>query len=832
MTNQAGARQVSELLAPAGGPEAFYAALAAGADAIYCGLGSDFNARRGAHNFSDEEFREACRVAHIAGARVYVTQNVVIKEDELERAVRWAAHAWALGADALIVQDWGLMSELRRRRPDIEIHVSTQANVHDGRAVAWVRDVLGVERVTLSRELSLAEISRIAQEGVELENFGHGALCFCYSGICKLSSSVGNRSANRGLCAQPCRLLYDLVDSKGRVIAVDGRTRPLCPKDYCTISDLTELSQAGLGSLKVEGRMKAADYVWSVVSAYRGALDDVAAGRKSSQDDINRRRDLLLRSFNRDFTDAYLKGCSGDEMMSYDRSNNRGELAGEVLSSRDLGSFRRVQGGSAGGRERTRMHHEAEVTLRVDVPVGKGDLLELRPLENPSQFLTTLASKDVRPGETLTCRTVRTLPAGSVVRVIRSQAALDASALAARPSAAPKRAITMRVIAHMGMPLAVEMSCVDGSASVRAEGDLVEAARTKAVTAEDLAEHAGRLGNSAFEARAIDVELDEGVGLGFSSLHKLRSRACRLLEKELLASYEGRSENVGVGLRGPREKAALLADMKPVQTAEICALVVTPEAARAALTAGAHRVYARDDQLSDPTLSTWPAEVIPWLDEVCRQADHKRIDNYIVPGSELAVGNVSELAAAVDRGAYPEIRACIPVHNASCLSWLEAQGARGFWLSSELTLEEIRQIASQAKTPIGVTVSGRIRAMASEHCILQTAGHCIEDCAHCGLRKQRLSLRSRDGSLLPVRTDLQGRSRLYAARPLDLAPEIGELLSAGVSRLMVDCSLLSEQEVGSELKRIQAALLAVQAGKRPAPRLAGSDTGHLFSPID
>ncbi|WP_298579051.1 U32 family peptidase [uncultured Olegusella sp.] len=832
MTNQVGARQIPELLAPAGGPEAFYAALAAGADAIYCGLGSDFNARRAAHNFSEEEFREACRVAHIAGARVYVTQNVVIKENELERAVRWAVHAWVLGADAIIVQDWGLMSELRRRRPDIEIHVSTQANLHDGRAVAWVRDVLGVERVTLSRELSLAEISRIAQEGVELENFGHGALCFCYSGICKLSSSVGKRSANRGLCAQPCRLLYDLVDSKGRVIAVDGRTRPLCPKDYCTISDLAELSQAGLASLKVEGRMKAADYVWSVVSAYRGALDDVAAGRTPRQDDINRRRDLLLRSFNRDFTDAYLRGHCGDEMMSYDRSNNRGELAGEVLASRDLGSFRRVQGGSAGGRERTRMHHEAEVTLRVDVPVGKGDLLELRPLEDPSQFLTTLASKDVRPGEILICRTVRTLPEGSVVRVIRSQAALDASALAARPSAAPKRAVTMRVRAHRGMPLTVEMSCVDGSASVCAEGDLVEAARTKAVTAEDLAEHAGRLGNSAFEARAIDVELDEGVGLGFSSLHKLRSRACRLLEKELLADYEGRFENVGVGLRGPREKAALRADMKPVQTAEICALVVTPEAARRALAAGAHRVYVRDDLLSSPTLSNWPDKVIPWLDEVCRQADRRRIDSYIVPGGELAVGNVSELAAAVDRGAYPEIRACIPVHNASCLSWLEAQGAQGFWLSSELSLEEIRQIASQAKTPVGVTVSGRIRAMTSEHCILQAAGQCIEDCARCGLRKQRLSLRSRDGSLLPVRTDLQGRSRLYAARPLDLAPEIGELLSAGVSRLMVDCSLLGEQEVGSELRRIQAALLAAQTGKRPALRLVGSDTGHLLSPID
>lgn len=252
---------VPELLAPAGGPEPFNAALAAGADAIYCGLGSSFNARRGARNFDDESFAAACRAAHLAGTRVYVTMNVAVATREMPRALSLARRAWLLGADALIIQDWGLLSEVRRRWPQIECHVSTQANVHDARATAWCRD-LGVSRVTLSRELSVEEIARIAQEGVELESFGHGALCFCYSGVCMMSSLSGGRSANRGLCAQPCRLPYDLVGEDGEVISRPGWGRPLCPKDFCTIDDLGRLSEAGLGSLKVEGRMKAPDYVW------------------------------------------------------------------------------------------------------------------------------------------------------------------------------------------------------------------------------------------------------------------------------------------------------------------------------------------------------------------------------------------------------------------------------------------------------------------------------------------------------------------------------------------------------------------------------------------
>jgi putative protease len=831
--------KVPELLAPAGGPDAFYAALAAGADAIYCGLGNEFNARRGARNFDDESFQAACRAAHLVGVRVYVTENIVVKQDEMSKALALVHHAWSLGADAMIIQDWGLMSEVRRLWPEIELHVSTQANIHDGRAVSFCRDAFGAKRVTLSRELSLSEIADIAkQTEVDLEVFGHGALCFCYSGICMMSSLAGGRSANRGLCAQPCRLPYDLVDEKGNVVAEPGRTRPLCPKDCCTIDDLSALAALGLTSLKVEGRMKAPDYVWSVVSAYRFELDGLASGNPIDQEKQMRDRRLLRRSFNRDFTDAYLHGVSDDQMMSYERSNNRGELVGTVLSSRDLGVYHRTQPGSFGGRQRVRTHRQAEVTVSFDRDVGAGDLLEIRPDDDPSQFLTSHVDKDYRAGETAILRTARPMSSGSPVRLIRSQFALDAASKASVPQAAPSRKVDIVVVAHLGQPFAVELSLVDGAASVRAEGPVVEAARTKELKADELAAHVCRMGSSPFEPACVNVELDAGCGMAFSTIHKVRRHACDMLEQKLLAPF---AERKAQGAEAPTQaqlsyRCSSVAKTLQVhqeakhhaESPEVCALVSTAKAARIAVAQGASRIYARQASLRQ---GEWPKDTIPWLDEICRQADHPRLDPLVQAGMPVAVGNMSELALALKRAAQAEIRPCIPVHNESCLLKFETLGAQGIWLSCELTLAEIGELAPLSMVPVGLLVSGRARAMTSEHCVLQTMGHCIHNCAACKLRLQRFSLRDQDGALLPVRTDLQGRSRIYAAHPLDITPQIPELLNAGVTRFMADCTLLSEDELAFSVARVSRAVSAACEGKRPAPRLQGATPGHLFSGI-
>lgn len=815
-----------ELLAPAGGPEPFYAALAAGADAIYCGMGS-FNARRKANNFTDEAFQAACRAAHLAGSRVYVTVNVVIKDEEMREALALIDRCWQLGADAFIIQDWGLFFEVRRLMPEVETHISTQANIHDARGAAWCK-AAGADRVTLSRELSVDEIAHIHDAvDIELEVFSHGAICFCYSGICLLSSFTSRgRSANRGMCAQPCRLPYELIDESGRSWSAAGRERALCPRDTCTVDMLPRLLDAGAHALKLEGRMKAPDYVHSIVSAYRAQLDDVLARRPISSQVAEARYRQLKRCFNRDFTTEYQQGRSGDEMMSYERSNNRGQIVGEVLGSRPLGNTR-------GLKPDDRRRRAAWTRLRLDEPVGKGDLLELRHDDEFDQFLTCLAPEDTAAGSIIECRTARAMPAGARVCLIRSQAALDAAEAALKRPVARKRPVDVRVIARLGQPFTVELRCVDDDAVLgRAEGFIVEAARTRAVCADDLIEHVGRMGSSPFEATSLDIQLDEGCGMGFSAVHRVRAAACEALGRAILAPYESRAPHV------PAAPAERRAEPHAVEATvpEICALVTSREAARLARDAGAARIYMAVDDLLAAGVSPQDIareKIIPVLDEVSRAVDHERLDHWLASGAPAAVGTISELSLGAERASLVELRSCIPVHNVACMQALGERGANGIWLSPELTLAEIERIAPhRGSLTLGLTVLGAPRVMTSEHCILQVAGACIHDCSRCRLRTRDFKLKNIDGRMLPVRTGLNGRSHLYDGVTLDATPQIPALLAAGVTRFLVDGTLVDNDELLRRVTRAKRALDAALAGRTPDKRLAGSSSGCLFQGVE
>lgn len=812
-----------ELLAPAGGPEPFYAALAAGADAIYCGMGA-FNARRKADNFTDESFEAACRAAHLAGSRVYVTVNIVIKDEEMSEALSLVDRCWRLGADAFIIQDWGLFFEIRRLMPEVETHISTQANIHDARGTAWCKEA-GADRVTLSRELSIDEIAIIHDAvDIELEVFSHGAICFCYSGVCLLSSFTSRgRSANRGMCAQPCRLPYELIDETGRSWSKPGRERALCPRDTCTADKLPRLLDAGAHALKLEGRMKAPDYVHSIVSAYRAQLDDILAGREISDETAQARYRQLKRCFNRDFTSEYQEGRSGDEMMSYERSNNRGQIVGEVLGSKPLGNTK-------GLKPDDKRRRAAWTKLRLSEPVSKGDLLELRHDDEFDQFLTAIAPEDARAGVSIECRTARPMPAGALVRLIRSQAALDAAEAALKRPVARKRAVDVRVVAHLGQPFAVELTCIDDPAlSGRAEGFTVESAKTRAVSAEDLVEHVGRMGSSPFEAVSFDIQLDEGCGMGFSAVHKVRAAACEALERAILAPYAERVNHLMV-----QSDPVCPADLNDL--GEVCALVTSLNAAAAARKAGAARVYMTVDDLLAEGLSpaSCSAEgVIPVLDEVSREADHERLDPWFTPGAPAAVGTISELALGAEIGSVVELRSCIPVHNVPCMRELAARGAHAAWLSPELTLAEIERIAPQrGEMTLGLMVLGVPRVMTSEHCILQVAGACIHDCANCRLRVRDFKLKNIDGRMLPVRTGLNGRSRLYDGVQLDATPQIPQLLRAGVTRFLVDGTLMNIDMLSRSVARTNRALEAARSGRTPDKRLPGTSSGCLFQGVE
>ena len=812
-----------ELLAPAGGPEPFYAALAAGADAIYCGMGS-FNARRKADNFTDESFEAACRAAHLAGSRVYVTVNIVIKDEEMSEALSLVDRCWRLGANAFIIQDWGLFFEIRRLMPEVETHISTQANIHDARGTAWCKEA-GADRVTLSRELSIDEIAIIHDAvDIELEVFSHGAICFCYSGVCLLSSFTSRgRSANRGMCAQPCRLPYELIDETGRSWSKPGRERALCPRDTCTADMLPRLLDAGAHALKLEGRMKAPDYVHSIVSAYRAQLDDILAGREISDETAQARYRQLKRCFNRDFTSEYQEGRSGDEMMSYERSNNRGQIVGEVLGSKPLGNTK-------GLKPDDKRRRAAWTKLRLSEPVGKGDLLELRHDDEFDQFLTAIAPEDAQAGDSIECRTARPMPAGALVRLIRSQAALDAAEAALKRPVARRRAVDVRVVAHLGQPFTVELTCIDDPAlSGRAEGFTVESAKTRAVSAEDLVEHVGRMGSSPFEAVSFDIQLDEGCGMGFSAVHKVRAAACEALERVVLAPYAERVNHLMV-----QSDPACPADLNDL--GEVCALVTSLNAAAAARKAGAARVYMTVDDLLAEGLSpaSCSAEgVIPVLDEVSRELDHERLDPWLTPGAPAAVGTISELALGAEIGSVVELRSCIPVHNVPCMRELAARGAHAAWLSPELTLAEIERIAPQrGEMTLGLMVLGVPRVMTSEHCILQVAGACIHDCANCRLRARDFKLKNIDGRMLPVRTGLNGRSHLYDGVQLDATPQIPQLLRAGVTRFLVDGTLMNIDMLSRSVARTNRALEAARSGRTPDKRLPGTSSGCLFQGVE
>lgn len=300
-----------ELLAPAGSEEAFFAALSAGADAIYLG-GKQFSARAYAENFDDETLARCLAAAHARGVKVYVTMNTLLYEPELADAVRYAARLSALGVDALICADVGLAAYLHQNLPEFPLHASTQLSLHSTAGAREVSD-LGFTRVVLARELPAAEIATAVEEAPEtIEIFLHGALCVCHSGQCLFSSLVGGRSGNRGECAQPCRLPYN------------GGKYLLSLKDLCLARHIPALISSGVESLKIEGRMKRPEYVGRVTAIYRRLLDE---GRSATDEEYRELEKIFSRT---GFTDGYYTGHPASPMTGVRRETDKEESRGEI----------------------------------------------------------------------------------------------------------------------------------------------------------------------------------------------------------------------------------------------------------------------------------------------------------------------------------------------------------------------------------------------------------------------------------------------------------------------------------------------------------------------
>ncbi|MDA3936543.1 MAG: DUF3656 domain-containing protein [Actinomycetota bacterium] len=800
-TNPHSPTRVPELLAPAGGPESLRAAVNNGADAVYLGVES-LNARRSAKNFSLETLPEVCHFAHLHGVRVYLTANVLVLADEMITAVEMVSRAWETGIDAVIVQDLGLLRLLRRELPHVRIHASTQMNTHNSATVEELAR-LGVSRVTLARETSLGEISTLAAvEGIEVESFVHGALCVSYSGQCLMSSMIGGRSGNRGLCAQPCRMPYELTDGRREVVETPGLYL-LSPRDIVGIGQLPALIEAGVSAFKIEGRMKSPEYVALVTRVYRAALD--RALEDPAEFSITEgERSILDEAFSRGFSPAYLLEERGNSMMSYTRPNNRGVAIGRVSRLED---------------------HWATVAL--EGALDSGDTIEF--WTNNGRFAQKVGTMRYEDGTTMSA------PAGASVGILAEKrlsksdrvfrvvnASLEQAAKRTFTKDASEGTIDLDISVTLvrNRPLTVRVN--DGTHFGAAEGPTIEVARTKPITADEVAEHVGRLGGTPYRAASWDIELDAGAGVGYSTLHRVRREAIDEYEASVLAPWADRSfQNIEISVpRGRKHETA--APEIVVATSDI-------SIARACLDTNVARVQIPVWLLKEFGGKV-PDRIVPVIPRIAHDTEADGFLRDVAKCQRVVVGNLGLIRKLADEGIEVEADWSLGAVNPWTLEALVDLGASSVWLSPELSGRQIAEMAQHSKVRVGTAIWGRQELMVTEHCVLMAQGPCKRNCDTCKRRHGRHTLRDQKGYEFPVVTDPTGRSHIYNAVPLDLTRALNEVVETGLGAVRLDLhvdSLRFAQRVVSEVGDI---LRTAVAGRTvpDAAMVENTTSGHFF----
>jgi len=524
-------KRLPELMAPAGSKEAFFAAVAAGADAVYLG-GRRFGARHFAANFGDKEISEAVEYGHLHGVRVYVTVNTLIQDRELPDALEYLLSLYGMGVDAVLVQDLGLFTLARDMVPGLDLHASTQCTISSREGVEWAKR-MGFSRVVLARETPLSEIDRIlaipAKKRPGIEIFIHGALCYSYSGQCLLSSVIGGRSGNRGMCAQPCRKPYQLVRwspdryaRPGALSEVPGRDRYLLStSDLCCYSGLEEIVARDLDALKIEGRMRSPEYVAAVVRAYRRALDALEKGEEwYSPADM----DEMATAFNRGFTRGYLFGDRGVALMGRERPEHRGLLLGPVIgpSHKKSGFLVRPSSGY--------------------VPVAGDGILVVDPAGEQRWGYALNKNAELRGTDLFIPGEMKGAIPGSLVYLTRNMH-LSGMLKKMLSGGFPRSGIPvdLKIRVATGEPLQGSASCAgkDGKL-VRvacATRFIPEQAKTSPVDREVIFRQLQKTGETPFDAQSIDLDFHGDPFIPLGELNQLRRELFSMLQVALIREF-------------------------------------------------------------------------------------------------------------------------------------------------------------------------------------------------------------------------------------------------------------------------------------------------------
>jgi U32 family peptidase len=517
-----------EILAPAGSFESLKAAVTASCDAVYIG-GNMFGARAYANNLDEDRMMEAIDYAHIHNKALYLTVNTLLKEDEIKsKLYNYIAKYYEHGLDAAIVQDLGVMHFLHRYFPDLQLHASTQMTLTMAEGANVLKEY-GVTRLVTSRELSLQEIKNIRENtDLEIESFVHGALCYCYSGQCLMSSMIGGRSGNRGRCAQPCRMPYNLYYN-GKKLTKGNDTYLLSPKDICTLSIIPDLVDAGIDSFKIEGRMKRPEYTALASHLYRKYVDlYLKLGRKEytsymekHADDLARDEKDLMDLYNRgNFTKGYYVSHNGKDMMALTRPNHNGVLVGEVVN---------VKGNNAG--------------IKLSEDVHAQDLLEIR------KSLTNSKAKDsyeftlkdsAKKGTMIRTNFFAKTPifVGQEVYRIKNQELLDTISKEFMETDR-REGINGTFIAKRNSPMqfTLRYSDIQGEHCITAYGDEPMEAQKQSATKEQIEKQLNKMNTTAFYLKELTIELDDQLFIPNGQLNELRREAITLLTEDILSSY-------------------------------------------------------------------------------------------------------------------------------------------------------------------------------------------------------------------------------------------------------------------------------------------------------
>lgn len=769
---------IPELLAPAGSFEHMKAAINAGADAVYMG-GKMFGARAYAANLSDDEIIPAINYAHLRGKKLYLTVNTLVKEPEMAYDLKSYLTPYVnAGIDAVIVQDPGVVTLIREQFPALPIHASTQMTITDVSGCIAASEQ-GICRIVPARELSLSELKRMKEQlpEMELEVFIHGALCVCYSGQCLFSAMYGGRSGNRGKCAQPCRLPYQLYDKADNLLHTNGK-HLLSPRDLCGLEALPEIVNIGIDSLKIEGRMKSIEYVAGVTAIYRRYLDKIAETLQNSDysvltqnyhvapSDISRLEELYVRDH---FTDGYFFRHNGQNMMSVIHPKNTGRLIGKVEN---------IKGSKA--------------TIKLDPAFYKNDAIHARDVliifndRQEETVLTVPASAEGSPAFTLNLPNGSRLSKG--MKVYRRYNHQYAEQIKSNYIDLEKKtAVDMKISLHIGQPAELFIKSILGK-EIRLYGDPVDSSIKKPISDSDVLRQMNKTGNVPFYVNSCDIDLDKNAFYPMSKLKSLRQDAFDALEKSILSDHNQITEtvseaNTAVSVDLPSEGIFITVHDK--NTLEV--VLKLPDVTGIVLPLDSfdpENIQGLSEQIHSMNKEVYLSLPRIIRGEERTHIDYKEICARISPDG-VYVHNINE--ASMMKGYPGQLIASSFLYgwNRSAVDHYRTQyGICASQMPLEYDFDDIRDLLC-AYDPDGLPcfemqLFGRVPLMVSAQCVKMTTGRCdgIPDL---------LYLKDHKGRMLPVTTHCrQCYNTIWKDQPFDLRNDIPDDIKNRIKRWHID----------------------------------------------